>query len=156
MVSFLQASQPKCWCTPHLPHARHMHHPSHPPCCDHPNNTGRRIQTMQLLMMQFSPASCQIACLQYRILQRVLQSLHVPYCSNCLAFGWISVHLLRQEALRIMLMYRLPSIPLPFENFSFSRNKRMRRRRNGENVKRQRDGCSTKINILRSPLWNIS
>jgi hypothetical protein len=26
-----------------------MPRPSHPPCFDHPNNTGRRVQTMQLL-----------------------------------------------------------------------------------------------------------
>jgi hypothetical protein len=31
--------------------------PSHPPCLDHPNNTGQRVQTMQLLIMQFSPTS---------------------------------------------------------------------------------------------------
>jgi hypothetical protein len=32
-----------------------MPRPSHPPCFDHPNNTGRRVQTMQLLITQFSP-----------------------------------------------------------------------------------------------------
>jgi hypothetical protein len=31
-----------------------MPRPSHPPCFDHPNNTGRRVQTMQLLIMQLS------------------------------------------------------------------------------------------------------
>jgi hypothetical protein len=45
-------------CTSDLPHARHMPRPSHPPCFDHPNITGWRVQTMQLLIMQFSPTSC--------------------------------------------------------------------------------------------------
>jgi hypothetical protein len=31
--------------------------PSHPPCFDHPNNTGQRVQTMQLLIMQLSPTT---------------------------------------------------------------------------------------------------
>jgi hypothetical protein len=35
-----------------------MTRPSHPPCLHHPNNTGWRVQTMQLLIMQFSPTSC--------------------------------------------------------------------------------------------------
>jgi hypothetical protein len=47
-------------CTPHLPHARHMPRLSQPPCFDHPNNTGRRVQTMQLLIMQFTPTSCHL------------------------------------------------------------------------------------------------
>jgi hypothetical protein len=37
---------------------RHMPRPSHPPCFHHPDNTGRRVQTMQLPIMQFSPTSC--------------------------------------------------------------------------------------------------
>jgi hypothetical protein len=41
----------KVVCTPQ-PRARYIPRPSHYPCFDHPNNTGRRIQTMQLLIMQ--------------------------------------------------------------------------------------------------------
>jgi hypothetical protein len=60
------------------PHARHMPRPSHPPCFDHPNNTGRRVQTMQLLIMQLSPTvlgkvSVHIfIALNYRAIQEVL------------------------------------------------------------------------------------
>jgi hypothetical protein len=45
----------KCCMHPSPPH---MPRPSHPPRFDHPNNTGRRTQTMQLLIMQFAPTSC--------------------------------------------------------------------------------------------------
>jgi hypothetical protein len=34
-----------------------MPRPSHPPCLHHPNNTGWGVQTMQLLIMQFSLTS---------------------------------------------------------------------------------------------------
>jgi hypothetical protein len=44
---------------------------SHPPCFDHPDNTRRRVQTMQLLIMQFSPTSCHfmlfLACVIWDI-----------------------------------------------------------------------------------------
>jgi hypothetical protein len=38
-------------CTPQT-RARHMSRPSHYPCFDHPTTTRRRLQTMQLLIMQ--------------------------------------------------------------------------------------------------------
>jgi hypothetical protein len=41
-----------------------MPRPSYPPCFDHPNNTGRRVQTMQLLIMQFSPTTCHLKILK--------------------------------------------------------------------------------------------
>jgi hypothetical protein len=34
-----------------------MPRPNHPPCFDHPNNTGWRVQTMQLFIIQFSSTS---------------------------------------------------------------------------------------------------
>jgi hypothetical protein len=30
------------------PHAHHIPCPSHPPCFDHPNNTGLRVQTISI------------------------------------------------------------------------------------------------------------
>jgi hypothetical protein len=65
-------------CTPDLPHARHMPRPSHPPCFDHPNNTGRRVQTMQLLIIavfssllslhpQYYDIYLKLLCLQFNV-----------------------------------------------------------------------------------------
>jgi hypothetical protein len=43
----------------HFTHARYMDRPSHTPLFDdHPNNIWRRVKTMELLIIQVSPASC--------------------------------------------------------------------------------------------------
>jgi hypothetical protein len=51
-----------------------MPRPSHPPCFDHSNNTRRKVQTMQLLIMQFS-CSIQI-CMYYFLPTRVTFLAH--------------------------------------------------------------------------------
>ena len=42
------------------PHTNHMTHPSHSSRFDHPNNIGRGIQIIKLLIMQFSPLPCHL------------------------------------------------------------------------------------------------
>jgi hypothetical protein len=41
------------------PHSCYMPCPFHTPWLDHSNYTWRRLQVMKLLIMQFSPTSCQ-------------------------------------------------------------------------------------------------
>jgi hypothetical protein len=38
-----------------------MNCPPHPPWLDHSNYTWRRVRVMKLLIMQFSPTSCQLS-----------------------------------------------------------------------------------------------
>jgi hypothetical protein len=59
-----------------------MSRPSHPPCFQHHNNTGRRVQTMQLLIMQFSPTrggfreiTSSVNWLEFRK-QRIVEYFH--------------------------------------------------------------------------------
>jgi hypothetical protein len=51
-----------------------MPRPSHPPCFDHPNNTGRRVQALQLLIMQFSPTSCHFIPLRSKYSPKLILS----------------------------------------------------------------------------------
>ena len=41
-----------------LPYSCHTPRPYHPPSSDHPNNVGRAVQIMKLLIMKFSQVSC--------------------------------------------------------------------------------------------------
>jgi hypothetical protein len=53
-----------------------MPRPSQPPCFDHPNNTGRRVQTMQLFIMQFFPTSCHFITLRSKYSPRYPPELY--------------------------------------------------------------------------------
>jgi hypothetical protein len=59
-----------------------MLRPSHPPCFDYPNNTGQRVQTVQLLIMQFSLTSCHLSLLGPNILLSTLFSNTLNLCSS--------------------------------------------------------------------------
>jgi hypothetical protein len=50
----------------HLLHPCYKPHPSHPPWFEHPNNIRRRLQIMELLIMQLSPPSCHFVLLRSR------------------------------------------------------------------------------------------
>jgi hypothetical protein len=52
-----------------LPHSCYMPCPSHPPLLDHSNYIWRGIQVMNLLIMQFLPASCHLILLRSKYTQ---------------------------------------------------------------------------------------
>jgi hypothetical protein len=59
-----------------------MPHPLHPPRIDNSNYTWRRVQIMQLLVMQFSPPSHHFIPLQSKILLSTLFSNTLGPCSS--------------------------------------------------------------------------
>jgi hypothetical protein len=82
VVSSFQAFQPKL-CVPFLsPHARYVPRPSHPPWFDHPNNIWWRVQTMQLLIMQFYTVSCHFIPLRSKCSQRKCLSFILKFISK--------------------------------------------------------------------------
>jgi hypothetical protein len=64
------------------PHAHHMPRQSNPPCFDHPNNTGRRVQIMQLLIMKFSPTTCHFIPLRSKYSPKHPFSNTLNLCSS--------------------------------------------------------------------------
>jgi hypothetical protein len=67
---------------PHLAHEHPMPRPSQPPCFDNPNKNGRRVQIMQLLIMQFLQPPVASSLLGPNILLSTLFSNTHNLCSS--------------------------------------------------------------------------
>jgi hypothetical protein len=59
-----------------------MPNPPQPLCFNHPNNILCRVQIMNLLIMQFSPASCHLISQRSNILLSTLFSKTLNLCSS--------------------------------------------------------------------------
>jgi hypothetical protein len=55
---------------------------THPHWLDHPNNIWRKLQVMELLIMQHSPASVMLSLVRQDILLGILLSNSLSLCSS--------------------------------------------------------------------------